>query len=151
MSWLGRLFGGGKDGAADSKKQKLMLAHTRGFKFEIVGESNYQKALSRFAGGTAKDFQRIETVAEIQCEPDNPYDSNAVVVKIGGQTVGYLARGDTNDFRKELSLLDPNMPTCVAKAKIVGGWKNEHSEGSFGVKLNIKRPLARKKTQRADK
>jgi hypothetical protein len=29
-----------------------------------------------------------------------------------------------------------------AKAKIVGGWKNDISEGSYGIKLSLKRPLA---------
>jgi hypothetical protein len=59
---------------------------------EVVGESNYQKALSEILGPHTRAGYDEELGAVIELEPSNPYDSNAVAVKIRGYLVGYLPR-----------------------------------------------------------
>ena len=51
----------------------------------IVGEASYPVAVRRV---------RVGMAAAISREPDNPHDRNALRVDIGGDTVGYIARGD---------------------------------------------------------
>jgi hypothetical protein len=69
------------------------------FEFEIVGESNYQKALKAIAGPKARDGKNHECTAKLILEDDNPHDSKAVRVDIDGRTVGYLARDMARECR----------------------------------------------------
>lgn len=55
---------------------------------DVVGESNYQPALSQLARGN----QLVSVTAELRREPNNKYDTNAVQVIVARQLVGYLPR-----------------------------------------------------------
>jgi hypothetical protein len=57
---------------------------------EIVGESNYQDALWRAAGGRTTERIRVEIRAILAAEPDNPHDPNAISVWVDQRKVGYL-------------------------------------------------------------
>lgn len=57
--------------------------------FDLVGESRYQGALGRCYPGTAVSLVR---------EPENPHDPNAIAVKAGGETIGYVAAKDAADL-----------------------------------------------------
>jgi len=59
--------------------------------------------------------------------------------------VGYLPRDEALAYRLSLAEIESGCPNAKAKAKIVGGWRNEESEGDFGVKLNFKMPLVKKR------
>lgn len=63
-------------------------------------------------------------------EPTNKYDKNAVKVEINGLLVGYLPKGEA------LKLKGVRVNKTVP-ALINGGWRNDDSEGSYGVKLAI--------------
>ena len=73
---------------------------------EVVGESHYQDALWRVAGGRTTERVRVETQAMLVREPDNPYDANAIAVWIEGSTVGYLCRDDARAYRPGLLELE---------------------------------------------
>ena len=120
----------------------IRLARSRGFNQEIVGEAAFQVALRRIAGPKSEHSKNTVVNAVLICQTDNPHDPNAVAVKIAGMMVGFLSREDAKLFRAELSTLDASLPDCFIDAKIVGGWLDEDSEGSYGVKLKLKRPLA---------
>lgn len=64
----------------------------RGGTVHVVGESHYQRALERLAGGRSDASARVDAVATLKREPDNRYDTNAVVVLIEDRQVGYLSR-----------------------------------------------------------
>ncbi len=102
----------------------------------MVGESHYQEALARVVGGHQRNGVQYPCVAVLEPEPNNPYDSEAVVVKVGGATVGYLSRGDARAHR---ALVDKTITTSGAAsvhARIVGGWdRGAHDVGSFGCEL----------------
>ena len=85
-------------------------------KVKIVGVSNYTDTVKRLEKGA---------VVEIAPEPTNQYDSNAVVVRFEGETVGYLPA-------KFAERVVTDMPGLIFKGHIsevtsyegntVGGW-----------------------------
>ena len=139
MSWFSKVFG------KSESTPSIELARTRGFTHDIVGEASYQKNIERVVGGKKQYSAKHECKALLECEIGNPHDENAVAVKIEKKVVGYLSREDAANYRAELKVIDANLPTTNVHAKIVGGWKDEESEGSFGVKLNLKRPVQKAK------
>jgi hypothetical protein len=117
-----------------------MLSGDDTFSIEVTGESHYQAALERAAGGRTEDGVEERVQAQLVFEPSNPYDSNAVAVFVGPEKVGYLSREFNADFRRSIERhqLDLALP-LVCKAVIVGGWSRDGGEdqGSFGIRLDI--------------
>jgi hypothetical protein len=108
------------------------------FEFDIVGESNYQKALRAIAGPKGEQSKRYPCVAVLVLEDDNQYDKNAVRVDIDGQTVGYLDRKMAKQYRAELDRQRVGHKNLLAQALIVGGWSRDGGDtGSYGVKLDL--------------
>lgn len=101
------------------------------FDTEVVGESNYQKALKEITkaiGGKAP----WPADAIVIPEPKNPHDMNAVRVDISEQTVGYLSREDAIAFHCLLQKMKAPNGAYQTKAKIFGG-----GEKHFGVWLDL--------------
>jgi hypothetical protein len=73
------------------------------FDIDIVGESHYQLALERIAGGKHRDSAQFECTATLVLEDSNPHDGNAVRIDIAGQTVGYFPRNDAKAYRRVLA------------------------------------------------
>ena len=140
MSFLRKLF----DRVQKHSTSSIELAPTRGFQQAVVGESHYQVAIGRIVGGKSVYSASHPCEALLVCDDNNSHDANAVEVRVEGATVGYLPREDANRYRVEIGQLDPTSPPASVRAKITGGWSNEDSEGDFGVKLNLKWPLAPK-------
>lgn len=92
-----------------------------------VGESHYQPAIRAAAAGYGRLCR-----ATLMREPENPFDRDAVVVQINGETVGYLSRGDAQRYRTRLRALD--RPIEIP-AKLIGG---EPGKPSFGVLLDCR-------------
>lgn len=136
-AWLRNRRKGGASPVADSRPVSTPLIELQGdgsFEFEIVGESFYQDALERLAGGRTEDGAEVEAVALLVPELTNPHDRNAVAVRILGYTVGYLSRSDALRYREACGV----MPARCA-ALIVGGWdRGPDDQGHFGVKLDLK-------------
>lgn len=104
--------------------------------YSIVGESKYQTELSDICGGYLKSKETHAEEATINIEPDNPFDKNAVVVKIKGKTVGYIPREDTGAF---INLIHGSNGGVSCPVEIRGGWKRrDGSQAAFGVFLQIK-------------
>lgn len=103
----------------------------------VVGESHYQPALSRIAGGKQPDGHHMPVTARLVPEDDNPHDPEAVAVFIHGACVGYLSRRDARAFRARHPGTDRSV-TCPAV--ITGGWKDGRSEGHFGVRVAVPAP-----------
>jgi hypothetical protein len=134
MGIITRLFG-----RSDSI---IELLGNSGFDFEVVGESHYQSDLERIAGGRSDESAEVFCNAYLVPEPYNPHDKNAVAIKIYDSIVGYLSRDDAEVFIYELKSAGyPSSTRVRVKAVIVGGWLRQNSQGSFGVKLDVKIPL----------
>ena len=100
------------------------------YNYNIVGEQSYQNNLKKIAGPKEEESKFFECYAKVSSEPFNQYDKNAVKVEINGLLVGYLSRG-------EAAKLAGKVINKTVPAVIDGGWKDEESTGSYGVKLAI--------------
>ena len=100
------------------------------YAYNIVGEQSYQNNLKKIAGPKEEESKFFECYAKVSSEPFNQYDKNAVKVEINGLLVGYLSKG-------EAAKLAGKIVNKTVPAVIDGGWKDEESTGSYGVKLAI--------------
>lgn len=105
---------------------------------EVVGESNYQEDLWRAVGrrGEPQDRVRVDVIAVLVAETNNPYDSNAVSVWVDGLKVGYLSRANAERYRSGLIALESRHGKPIALAGVVaGGGMREDGPGRLGVFL----------------
>lgn len=112
------------------KKQTVITERPIEYFFNIVGEQSYQANLRKIAGPKQERSKYVEVMARVVSEPFNAYDKNAVKIEINGLTVGYLSRDDAK-------LLAGKVINQTVPALINGGWLDDNSEGSYGVKLGI--------------
>ena len=101
-----------------------------GYNFDIVGEQSYQKNLAKIAGEKEDKSKFFECYAKVSSEPFNKYDKNAIKVEINGLLVGYISKVEA--VRLAGKVVNKTVP-----AVINGGWVDNDSEGSYGVKLAI--------------
>src|SRR6185437_9495842 len=105
---------------------------------EVVGESFHQDVLWEMVGGLHAEPVRFDTHAVLVPEPDNPYDSHAIQVRINGEPVGHLSRHDAVAYLPGLErLMGTGTSHLVAlHAQIVGGGKRGDGLGFLGVFLD---------------
>lgn len=65
--------------------------------------------------------EELETTALLIPEPENPHDSNAVAVQVGGTTVGYLPREVAPSYQPLLLRLRDHGSTARVPCRIWGG------------------------------
>lgn len=101
---------------------------------DVVGESHYQENIQAICGPPTEDGYDVMTSAVTRPEDDNEVDPNAIVVEIGGHTVGYLSRRDAQRYRRAYERQAFTVP-----ARIRGGWdRGKRGSGLFGVKLQLR-------------
>ena len=123
---------------SEANQETIQLPTAGRFAFEVVGESNYQKALEKICGGRTEDSAEKMVTARLVLEDNNPYDDQAVRVDIEGAVVGYLAKQNARKYRDFLRRGGHGKVIGTCEAKIIGGWERAHDDrGSFGVKLNL--------------
>jgi len=122
------------------KKEILYVQGPGRYEQEVVGESQYQKALKAISGGYAESgaAHRKQVHALLILEDDNPHDPKAVRVEINGCDVGYLNRDDARKYRRRLKSVGKPRLTIKCDAVIVGGWnRGIFDKGYFGVYLDL--------------
>ena len=65
----------------------------------VVGTSHYQDALLALAPREGDEEVRVEKLATLVREPDNPHDPDAIAVHIDGRLVGYLSREENRRWQ----------------------------------------------------
>lgn len=105
---------------------------------DVVGESNYQRALEKLAGEHGPRGASTKCTAWLVPEDDNPYDNKAVRVDIEGHTVGYLDRDEARTFRRRLGAKKLTGQPTTCDAVIRGGYERNGKKMSYGVSLEIK-------------
>lgn len=106
---------------------------------EVVGESRYQDNLWRLVRGRADlaERVRVEIVAVLVAELENPYDANAVGVWIDGLKVGHLSRSDARLYQPGLMALHEKHGTPIALSGVIaGGGMRDDGIGRLGVFLD---------------
>lgn len=81
--------------------------------------------------------QRGKFLVTLRCQPDNPYDDNAVAVEHQGTLLGFLPREDAEDWRDELDETRLGTASVDAYAKLVRSEEHE----TVGMRLDILWPL----------
>lgn len=105
---------------------------------DVVGESHYQEALSRACGGRSRDGANHECIAALLHDRSNPFDPDAIEVRVEGRTVGYLPRPAAQAYKPIQEALALRGRVGAAHATICGGWdRGDGDQGSFGVWLDM--------------
>ena len=113
-----------------------LIEGTNVFETKVVGSSFYLDNFLIICGPKAEEGHCKYIEAFLRLDNNNPHDSNAVSVLIGGYKVGHLSR--KHAILHRLFVEGLNSTFCVCKAKIIGGWKKANgSEGHFGVELDL--------------
>ena len=84
----------------------------------VVGTSHYQDALLELSGRRGDEELRLDKVAVLVPEPDNPHDPSAIAVHIDGRLVGYLSREEN---RRWLDVVKGREVGCEAMIAGRGG------------------------------
>ncbi|MCZ6643405.1 MAG: hypothetical protein O7F71_17675, partial [Gammaproteobacteria bacterium] len=131
MGVFSKLFG--------ERQEPIHIEGPDEYELNVVGESQYQKALKKICGGHRKGRGHFfKTSATLFCEDDNPHDSQTVRVDIDGKTVGYLSINDARRYRRRLAKQGHPGILISCDAAIVGGWdKGWFDKGNFGVRLDL--------------
>jgi hypothetical protein len=77
---------------AHPRSGRFPKAFEGSIRLEVAGESFHQDALEELAGSGTEQGDRVEQLALLIPEPDNPHDPHAVGVWINRRQVGYLTR-----------------------------------------------------------
>ncbi len=109
---------------------------------DVVGESAHQDVLLALTGGRRTwSGARRKVRARLEPVDDNPFDSQAVAVRIEDTLVGHLPRHEARSYRPiiEESIRSSGVATCLAEIR--GGWERAHGDvGRFGVVITLPRP-----------
>lgn len=109
------------------------------FAFEVVGESNYQNAITSIAGHHGDQPPTAIFKALLIPENNNEYDSSAIRVDIQSKTVGYMSRDDARSFRLRLGANKLQDQATFCNAIIIGGFITRDGDRAFyGVRLDLK-------------
>jgi len=114
------------------------------FDTEIVGESNYQKAIREivlYKDLVDKDDTELKItklLAVLIPEDDNKFDpGNAVRVDIEDKTVGYLDKTNAKSYRISLAKLNLPVQPCTCYATAYGKRPEKGKMMVFGIWLNL--------------
>ena len=93
----------------------LTIPRTGYFGRDVVGESNYTKALRNAIG---KGGGEKEMWITLEREPSNKYDRNAIRVHIQGATVGYVPKDETRELQGLLQAAERQNVVVMAWARV---------------------------------
>jgi hypothetical protein len=133
-----RTSSNGSRGGRSSASQRTVTAllHGGDEDLEVVGEASYQDALWALCGGQLGDRIRSDITAVLVPESQNPYDVNAIAVRIDDRLVGYLGRAQAAEYLPGLQKLMRQCGGSVAlRGEIVGGGYYPDGPGRLGVWL----------------
>jgi len=133
MGLLKRLLGGEEKRAAAYAVATSVATEER---IDVVGESQYQPAIRAACGWKPGEDTLFECMAELVPEPTNPYDENAIMVKIDDRQVGHLSRQDAKELGPAIAEGIEHQGTGICHAVIAG-----HADGetdNLGVFLHLR-------------
>lgn len=119
----------------------IRLIGSTGDGIKAAGTSHHQTALLRLAGKKGQFSKNERFRVLLIPEPDNPHDPNAVRVQFKELLLGYLPKKHAAEYLSQTSAAGYHNATSNVSADIIGGWKSERDEGSFGLRLLYDRPL----------
>ncbi|MCI4678869.1 HIRAN domain-containing protein [Rhodoblastus acidophilus] len=111
------------------------------FTYRVPSAAHYQSELEAVAGGQ-RDAKIIFRTNCLLCpDPENPHDSDAVAVRIGGMKVGYIARADNRQILSALSAAGV-YDRVQCRAEICGeGFGQATGSTKFRLSLDLFLPI----------
>jgi collagen type III alpha len=107
---------------------------------QVAGESHHSQAIRNLFGRQyGPGGAEIEVKAQLIPEPDNPHDPNAVAVRCGGATVGYLPRDDAARYAPVFNALVAQGMAPEVTARVWGGERSDYSYDRRGRLVESKR------------
>jgi ssDNA-binding Zn-finger/Zn-ribbon topoisomerase 1 len=107
---------------------------------KVVGESFYRDAIEA-AVGLRPEGHRTIVDAAIVLDPDNPVDTDAVAIWIGGRVCGHLSRADAVEWRPVVAWYAHHRITPVARGDVNGGWlQPDGTWADYGITLYVAAP-----------
>jgi uncharacterized protein YidB (DUF937 family) len=103
---------------------------------DVVGESDYQEELKGLAGEPSSYGAMKEVIALLSREPDHPHEKNAVRIDVGSETVGYVEKWNAKQIQPLMQKLEKAGRPAWVRAWIVGGWKDDHGDTNYRVRLD---------------
>lgn len=104
------------------------------YTFDVVGESFQRDHLVQIIKNTkSADLGEIYTTATLKLEPENAFDSSAVMVIINDLHVGYIPKSQSGMMTDYIQSKGGN--TLEVPARI--GWDTESPQPLVGVRLKI--------------
>jgi hypothetical protein len=104
------------------------------YTFDVVGESFQRDHLVQIIKNTkSADLGEIYTTATLKLEPENPFDSSAVMVIINDLHVGYIPKSQSGMMTDHIQSKGGN--TLEVPARI--GWDTESPQPLVGVRLKM--------------
>lgn len=108
---------------------------------KAVGESQYRTVLVKATGGQRREGVKMYLTATLVREPKNPYDPNAVSVRIDDKVIGYLARAKGLAYKPVLDRIAAAGRVAYCSAQVYGGWdRGDGDRGDFSVTVYIDTP-----------
>lgn len=114
------------------------------FPLEVVGESKFQKNIREailykiMVENYDVKYKDEKLLASLVLEDENKFDpSNAVRVEIDNKMVGYLAKEDAAEYRKQLKSLNLIDTIGTCQAAVYGSRPDEGKMMKFGVWLSL--------------
>jgi hypothetical protein len=111
---------------------------------EVVGESHYQESFEKTVGDRWAGGVYWHTVAQLFFVDDNEHDANAIGVMVDGRPVGHIPASEAPALRSEILAINPDRLPVFCKGEIIGGFVKGKKRGSYGLTLDVARPLRRK-------
>lgn len=113
--------------------------------YELAGEFYYESAIRPLLGHLILDQDKeLLTEASLVPEPDNPYDPNAVSIRIGGAVVGYLERDDAREFAPVVHRLAASGVHIATSARVWGvlreSWEGTGTRFHSNVRVALPEP-----------
>jgi len=157
MSFLRRLLGAGTDTSdpanlgptrpdeIDDRRAPIPddafeLRGTSG-RIHAVGESHYRDALVQATGGRRPDGVSALLTVQLVHEPANPYDPNALSVRISEVVIGYLPREEAIAYRPVFDRLSALGLKAYCEAFVGWGWDRGPSDrGDFSIIVHLDPP-----------
>ena len=108
---------------------------------DVVGESNYRDAIDHVVRGPHEGGVRATYWAELVPETNNPYDNNAVAVRINGERLGYLARADAKRYRPVLEDVAAAGRKAAVRCSVMYGWTRPGQDrGDYSLRVYMDSP-----------
>ena len=150
MNFLNKIFGrNAPDDIWDASRTRDVTAEFLSgdrdspFDFEMVGESNYQDVLWRAVANEIPEERgyRVEVTAALFREPDNPYDEDAICVRVNGERVGYFPAEYAPDYGDVFDELAERVHAGACAAVIAGGFRlDSGGRAALGIWLDLAEP-----------